>query len=428
MNSTKKALIAAAVAVIFAGGLIFWQVKARKSGPVELTADDMTLLAEEMPPQLRQQLATNETARKKFATDLKQLFAVAEDAQAHGVDKDPDFKRQLDFQKTQLLAQYYDQEQGENAVNITDKEVDDYFAQPVNKYKFDQLLESVKRSNPMMQEIPEDRLKEIKQEVGRTYISEKRAVDQGLDQKPKVKVQLMLQHARMIVQKYVADTLQKKIAASDEEIKQYLEKHPQPDTEKENRAKAEEVLKRIRAGEDFAKLAQEFGSDGTRDKGGDLGWFGPGQMHPDFEKATYALKPGQVSDLVQTPYGLHIIKLEGRKTETVDGKPKEMVHARHILFMDPNRNPMGGPQTPADKAKMAIEKEKGEKLIEEIVSRSHVKVADNYSVKPPEQQPMQNLPPSFAPEQQPAPEPQQSPAKPAAAKPTAKSPAKPQKK
>ena len=396
---------------------------------MELTADDMTLLAEDQPPQYRQRLAIDEAERKKFALDLKRLFSVAEDAQAHGVDKDPDFKRQLEFQRSQLLAQFYEQEQqeqGENAVKITDKDVDDFFAQPVNKYKFDQLLEAVKRSNPMMQqEIPEDRMKEIKQDVGRTYIGEKKAVEQGLDKKPVVRLQLMLQHARMMVQKYATDTLQKKIQASEQEIKEYLDKHPQPDTEKENRAKAEAVLKRIRDGEDFAKLAQEFGSDGTRDKGGDLGWFGPGQMHPDFEKATYALKPGEVSDLVQTPYGLHIIKLEGKKTGTVDGKPKEMVHARHILFMDPNRNPLGGPQTPTDKARMAIEKQKGEKLLEEIMSRSHVKVADNFSVKPPEQQPMQNPPPSFAPEQQqaPAPQPQQSPAKPAT-----KSPAKPQKK
>lgn len=422
MNSTKKALIAAAVAVIFAGGLIFWQVKARKSGPVELTADDMTLLAEEQQPQMRQRLATDEKARKDFALDLKRLLSVAEDAQAHGVDKDPDFKRQLEYQRSQLLAQFYAEDKGEDAVNITDKEVDDFFNQPVNKYKFDQLLEAVKRSNPaMQQEIPEERLKEIKQDVGRVYISEKRAVDEGIDKKQKVKLQLMLQHARMMVQKYAADTLQKKIQASEEEIKKYLAEHPQPDTNKENRTKAEEVLKRIRGGEDFAKLAQEFGSDGTRDKGGDLGWFGPGKMHPVFEKATYALKVGEVSDLVETPFGIHIIKLEERKTETVEGKPQEMVHARHILFRDPNSNPFGPPQTPADKARMAIEKEKGEKLLEEIMARSHVKVADNYSVKPPEQQPAQGLPPGFAPpagEQPPAAQPQQSPAKPA--KPQAK--------
>lgn len=415
MNSTKKALIAAAVAVVFAGGLIFWQVKARKAGPVELTADDMTVLAEGQAPQLRQRLATDETARKNFAQDLRRLFAVAEDAQAHGVDKDPDFKRELEYQRSQLLAQFYAEEQGENAVNITDKEVDDYFSQPVNKYRFDQLVEAVKRRNPTMSaELSEDRLKEIKLDVGRVYIMEKKAADQGLEKKPKVRLQLMFQHARMLVQKYATDTLSKKIEASEEEIKQYLEKHPEPDTGKENRAKAEEVLKRIRGGEDFAKLAQEFGSDGTRDKGGDLGWFGPGQMHPSFEKAAYALKPGEVSELVETPYGLHIIKLEGKKTETVEGKPKEMVHARHILFRDPNSNPFGQPQTPADKAKMAIEKEKGDKLLEEILSRSHVKVADNYSVKPPEQQPNQGLPPSFAPPagQQPqAPQPQESPAK-----------------
>ena len=53
MNSTKKALIAAAVAVIFAGGLIFWQVKARRVGPVELTPEDMALIAEDQPPQMR---------------------------------------------------------------------------------------------------------------------------------------------------------------------------------------------------------------------------------------------------------------------------------------------------------------------------------------------------------------------------------------
>ena len=425
MNATKKALIAAAVAVIFAGGLIFWQVKARKTEPVELTADDMTLLAEDQAPQVRQRLATDETARKEFAHQVKQLFALAEEAQAHGVDKDPDFKRQLDFQRANLLSQFYQQEQGENAVQISDQEVDAYFSQPVNKYKFDQLLADAKAQNPTMaQEIPAERLQQIKQNVGRIYIAEKKALEQGIDKKPPVKLQLMLQHARMVVQKYVADTLQKKVQASDEEIKKYLESHPERDTEQETRAKAEEVLKRIRAGEDFAKLAQEFGSDGTKDVGGDLGWFGPGRMHPDFEKAAYALKTGEVSDVVKTPFGYHIIKLEGRKTETVDGKPQEMVHARHILFMDPNRNPLGPPQTPKDKAKIAIEKEKGDKLLKEIEERSHVKVADNFAVKPPEPQPAQQLPPGFAPpEEEPEAQPKASPAKPAA-KPPAKKPQK----
>jgi parvulin-like peptidyl-prolyl isomerase len=428
LNSTKKALIAAAVAIVFAAGLIFWQVKARKMGPVELTADDMSMLAEDTPPQVRARLATDDQARKDFALDMKRLLSVAEDAQAHGVDKEPEVKRQLDFQRAQLLSQFYAEEQGQNATNITDQEVDDYFNQPVNKYKFDQLLADAKSQDPSMGELPEDRLKMIKQRVGRIYIAEKRAVDQGIDKKPKVRLQLTLQHARFLVQKYVNDSLQAKIKANDDEIKRYMEAHPEADTTQANRAKAEEIVKRARAGEDFAKLAQEFGTDGTKDKGGDLGWFGPGQMDPDFEKAAYALKPGQISDVVETSFGFHIIKMEERKTETVDGKPKEMVHARHILVRDMSN--MGRPPaSPKEKARQAIEKEKGEKLLEEIVNRSHVKVADNYSVKPPEQQPSQQLPPGFEmPEGEPEAQPKQSPAKPGTktpAKPASKGAAKP---
>ncbi len=416
MDSTKKALIAAAVAVVFAAGLIFWQVKARHAEPMELTADDMSLLAEDTPPQMRQRLATDENARKDFAKDMRRLLAVAEEAQAHGVDKAPEVKRTLEFQRASIISQLYLQEKGQDGSDVTEAQVDEFFKQPVNKYKFDQLLADAKSQNPAMAELPEERLKEIKQNVGTIYITEKKAVDEGFDKKPAVKVQLMLQHARFLVQKYANESLQKKVTATEDEIKAYMAKHPEPDTDKQNRAKAEEVLKRIRGGEDFAKLAQEFGTDGTKDKGGDLGWFGPGQMHPDFEKAAYALKPGEVSELVTTPYGVHIIKLEERKTETVEGKPKEMVRARHILFRDPNSNPFGPPQSPQDKAKAAIEKEKGQKLLDDIVSRSHVKVAENYSVKPPEAEPAMNLPPGVAPPpsgEQPAAQPKESPAKPA---------------
>lgn len=426
MNSTKKALVAAAVAVVFAAGLIFWQVKARKAGPVELTPADMTMLAEDQPPQLRQRLAADETARKDFALDVRRLLAVAEEAQSHGVDKEPDIKRQLEFQRSSVIAQYYLEQQGESAPNITDAEVNEFFNQPLNKNKFDLLIADAKSKDPTMasQEIPQEQLDMLKQRLGRIYIAEKKAVEQGFDKKPEVRLQSMLQHARVLAQKYAMDKLQAKMKATDAEVDAYLANHPEADTDKANRAKAEEVLKRARGGEDFAKLAQEFGSDGTKDKGGDLGWFGPGQMTPDFEKAAYALKPGEISDVVQTSFGFHIIKMEERKTETVDGKPKEMVRARHILIRDMNANPFGPPQSSRDKAKMAVEKEKAEKVLDEIVARSHVKVPDSYTVKPPDEQPMQNLPPSFTPQGEPPPP---AGAKPAAspAKPASKSPAKP---
>lgn len=404
MNSTRKALIAAAVAIVFAAGLIFWQVKGRNAAPVELTAADMTLLAEQQPPQMRARLAVDEAARKEFALDVKRLLAVAEEAANHGVDRTPEMKRQLEFQKASVVAQYYSQELGDKAPEITDAEVEEFFKQPVNQHKFDQIIADAKSQDPQLknQEIPAEQLKMFKDRLGRIFIAEKRALDQGMDKKPEVKLQMVLQHARVIATKYAMDNLKEKLTATDAEVTAYLESHPELDTDKKNRDKAEEVLKRVRAGEDFAKLAQEFSGDtSNKDKGGDLGWFGRKQMVKEFEDAAFALKPGEVSNVVKTSFGFHVIKLEERRTENnKEGQPEEQIHARHILISEESGNQFGPPQSSRERARAQLETEKRTKLLDEIVSRTHVKVAEVYTVKPPEQQPMQGLPPGIVPQQQ----------------------------
>ncbi len=75
------------------------------------------------------------------------------------------------------------------------------------------------------------------------------------------------------------------------------------------RKKAEDLLKQIRGGANFEALAEEHSNDiGSAQRGGDLGFFGKGKMVPEFEAVAFSLKPGQVSDLVRTPFGYHIIK------------------------------------------------------------------------------------------------------------------------
>jgi len=86
------------------------------------------------------------------------------------------------------------------------------------------------------------------------------------------------------------------------------------DDDLEIKANAEKVLERAKSGEDFASLASEFGSDSTKDNGGNLGWFGKGVMVPEFEGAIFSLEPGQVGgELVKTEFGYHIVKLESKR-------------------------------------------------------------------------------------------------------------------
>jgi peptidyl-prolyl cis-trans isomerase SurA len=83
------------------------------------------------------------------------------------------------------------------------------------------------------------------------------------------------------------------------------------------------ILEKIRNGLDFGEAARQYSQDVTAESGGDLGWFGSGDMVPTFENAAFSLVPGQVSGVVRTRYGFHLIQCVERKDDRV--------HARHIL-------------------------------------------------------------------------------------------------
>ena len=113
--------------------------------------------------------------------------------------------------------------------------------------------------------------------------------------------------------------------------------------------KAEKVLEKARKGEDFASLAEEYSEGPTKSKGGDLGYFKAGQMEKPFEEAAFALKKGEISDLVQTRFGYHIILVEDIKEagmtplENVKGEIRatlannlatELAHEKGLTLLD----------------------------------------------------------------------------------------------
>jgi len=102
-------------------------------------------------------------------------------------------------------------------------------------------------------------------------------------------------------------------------------------TKKKTRAEIDAILKRARAGEDFGALAKAHSKDGSAAQGGDLGFFGKGRMVPEFEKAAFALKPGEISDVVTTQFGYHIIKLTEQKPPST--VPLETVNAQVKQFL-----------------------------------------------------------------------------------------------
>jgi peptidyl-prolyl cis-trans isomerase D len=96
----------------------------------------------------------------------------------------------------------------------------------------------------------------------------------------------------------------------------------------EVKARAEALLKQAKAGTDFAELAKKNSEDeATAAGGGDLDFFGRGKMVPEFDQAAFALKPGEISDLVKTQYGYHVIKLVDKK----EGKTRSLADVRQQL-------------------------------------------------------------------------------------------------
>ncbi len=295
-------------------------------------------MADSMPEQVKRQLAENEKQRQDIIKKVKEIFALAQAAQTAGLDKTEKFKQQIEIQLDQVLAETEAKKSSENEnkkpSEVTEAELTAYGTAHTKEY--DALIKVM--TEGAKEQPSKEQLEGMKKSWAEIKIRADRARKAGLEKSPDVQLQLKMQRAQILAGVY-QESLEDKIKPTPEELKEYYKTTPDADPEAVKK-KAEDVLKRVKAGEDFAALAAQFSSDGSAAQGGLLKWFGKGGMVAEFEAAAYALPKGQISDLVKSKFGYHIIKVDDKVTRkpnkdtdiTTDDKEQELVLARHILL------------------------------------------------------------------------------------------------
>ena len=180
-----------------------------------------------------------------------------------------------------------------------------------------------------------------------------KARKEGFDRKPEIKEQLSYVFDNFISQEYLVRVVTAGVTVPEDDLKKYYREHEKdfllpeqitvrhilisslkeatPEEKEKARTRAEVILQRLNRGEDFAKLAGEVSEDqNSASKGGELAPITLGKTNSEeFEKAAFALKTGQISGIVSTSYGFHIIKLEERleKRTTPFGEARNFIYS-----------------------------------------------------------------------------------------------------
>lgn len=141
---------------------------------------------------------------------------------------------------------------------------------------------------------------------------------------------------QLIINKF-REKLTSEVKVPEDEVKKYYDENkemfelPSPEIRAshiltETEEEAREILAKIKDGADFAELAKKYSKDpNSKDLGGDLGYFAKGKMVPEFEEAAFVLKPGEISDVVKSEYGYHIIKVTGKRNSLSFDDAKEYI-------------------------------------------------------------------------------------------------------
>lgn len=454
-NLTKGLILVAVILMVGAGLVIWKKKTGGGAESYNsISKDEIEILladvAEKNPMALKR-FAEDPDLKKKQLESLKQLMAFAVEAQKEGYASEPANRQELRNIRTQVVASLYDQEINKDKGPmppfgfITEDQVNQFWGEDKNGQsgsgffsnlldkiglsgtaesrthdaEFDQFvnnkLEMMKESDP---DHPPEPLTDEQRQQARDFFAKMKIYEKQADDelnkkhdskeetdrwsnfKKKADLEVKLEQAQFLAGQYskkVAD----KIKASDQDIAGYISQHPELDP-KEKRAKAEQILQRAKNGEDFATLANENSEDpGNKNpkgepQGGLYTNVQKGRMVKPFEDAALSLEPGQIyPDVVESDFGYHIIKLE-KKTDSKDasGNPSQTYDVRHILVAtttkDPD-NPMGREMPVKEFVRQKIESDRRKTLIDDVVAKSGVTVAEDFDIPQVSDQQIQDM-------------------------------------
>jgi len=187
---------------------------------------------------------------------------------------------------------------------------------------FDREVNALPEYIRAMADTPQGKKEMIDTLVMRELILQQASKD-GVDKSKEVEEKLAELKKRIIVDTYLKKKVEEQSKLSDEELKKFYDQNQDKFKTGEqikashilvkSEQEAQALLDQLKKGGNFEELAKSKSVDSSAAKGGDLGWFGKGNMVPVFEKAAFALQEGQLSGVVKSDFGFHIIKLTGKR-------------------------------------------------------------------------------------------------------------------
>lgn len=226
--------------------------------------------------------------------------------------------------------------------------------------------------NQLWEEVPEDyKLQLDKSMILDQMISEKlliqEAKNMGLEEDNDVLEQIKKMTEQILVQVLMEREILDKVEVKDEDISEYYEQNKDSFTEKEQvhlynilletEEEAQDVLEQLKAGKDFSEIAKEKSTGPSAAQGGDLGYLSKGTIIQEIEEVVFALVLEELSEVIKTDFGFHILKITEKKPETI--KALEEVKEDIIQTLLP------------DKQKDAFEN-----LLEELKSKSEIEIKE----------------------------------------------------